>query len=135
MCSSLTSECHVCAIATFSDFLNDDGSRRFLEVATEMEEVSLMFKYLLPSAEHIMTIISGFNALLKIFPTYDLGGHRITTVSSHYRMLTSGCTDTFTPPECSGVCSGCDWTTVALCEGRWMKCKANSEGITFPFCE
>ena len=67
----------------FSNFVNDDGSRRLLEKAHEMEEV---------------------------FPTYDLSGNRVTTVNTHYRMLTESCSAEFAVPDCEGSCDGCSWT-------------------------
>jgi hypothetical protein len=90
------------------DFATDDGTRRMLELAQEMEDV---------------------------FPSYDLSGQRITTVHSHYRMLTTGCTAIFTVPDCSGDCTSCFGEGAkSKCESRKMRCKASSTGgISFPF--
>ena len=90
------------------DFATNDGSSRLLEIATEMEEV---------------------------FPTYDLSGHRITTVHTHYRRLSSGCAASFSAPDCAGSCSGCSGTAAkAKCKARQLKCKGSSiQGISFPF--
>jgi hypothetical protein len=82
------------------DFLNDDGSRRLLEQAQEMEDV---------------------------FPFYDLSGQRITAVQSHYRVLTTGCTATFTKPKCQGSCDSCSGKIAkAKCKARQLTCKAKS---------
>ena len=91
------------------DFATNDGSSRLLEIATEMEEV---------------------------FPTYDLSGHRITTVHTHYRRLSSECTASFSASDdCAGSCSGCSGTAAkAKCKARQLKCKGSSiQGISFPF--
>ena len=95
-------------LSSHSDFAYDDGSRRLLELAQEMEEV---------------------------FPTYDLTGHRITTVHSHYRRLSIGCSPTFTPPDCKGLCVACSGKVAeSKCKARQLKCKGSSvEGLGFPF--
>ena len=111
---------HVCAcilIFSFhtlwsSGFAADDGKRRLLELAQEMEEV---------------------------FRTHDSAGQSITSVAdhSHYRMLTSGCTTDFSKPKCAGSCASCSGTIAkAKCKARKLKCKVSSvEGLSFPFCE
>lgn len=71
----------------------------------------------------------------EVFPTYDLSGNRVTTVNTHYRMLTGGCSAEFAPPDCEGSCDGCGWAEKMMCKARSLKCKANREGITFPFLE
>lgn len=71
----------------------------------------------------------------EVFPTYDLSGNRVTTVNTHYRMLTESCTAEFAVPDCEGSCDGCSWTEKMMCKARRLKCKANREGITFPFLE
>ena len=38
----------------------------------------------------------------KVFPTYDLGGNRVTSVHTHYRQLAGICTD--------------EWRTTAYCQ-------------------
>ena len=95
-------------LSSLSDFANDDGSRRLLELAQEMEEV---------------------------FPSYDLAGQRITTVNSHYRRLAAGCSPTFTPPDCEGLCVSCGGKVAeSKCKARQLKCKGSSlEGLGFPF--
>lgn len=90
------------------DFATNDGSQRMLELAAEMETV---------------------------FPTYDLSGERITSVHTHYRMLTGSCSSSFEGPDCSGDCSGCSGkVNIAKCKARQLKCKGSSiEGLNFPF--
>ena len=89
------------------DFLDNDGSRRLLEIATEMEEV---------------------------FPTYDLSGQRITTVHSHYRRLAAACTPKFQKPDCKGSCKACSGKiATAKCKARQLKCKGATKGLSFPF--
>lgn len=108
LCSCINFICLTCTV--FSDFATDDGTRRMLELAQEMEDV---------------------------FPSYDLSGQRITTVHSHYRMLTTGCTAIFTVPDCSGDCTSCFGEGAkSKCESRKMRCKASSTGgISFPFMD
>ena len=91
-----------------SDFVNDDGSRRLLELAQELEDV---------------------------FPTHDLSGQRVTAVHSHYRMLTAGCSSNFIAPTCAGSCDFCfDEATKAKCKARKLRCLGTSSlGIDFPF--
>ena len=85
------------ALSICSDFVNDDGSRRLLELAQELEEV---------------------------FPTHDLSGQRVTTVHSHYRMLTAGCSSNFIPPTCSGSCTSCAGEVAqAKCKARKLRCQ------------
>jgi len=89
-----------------ADFAKDDGSRRQLQLAKEMEET---------------------------FVTYDLSGHPI---SPAHRFMTEKCTPTFDPKEdCAGSCDGCErGRDTVKCEGRFLRCKANSiEGLSFPF--
>lgn len=71
----------------------------------------------------------------EVFPTHDLSGHRITTIHTHYRRLTSGCTTSFSAPDCAGSCSSCTkGAAKAKCKARQLKCKGSSiQGISFPF--
>ena len=90
-----------------ADFKNNDGSRRLLEQAREMEIA---------------------------FPTYDSTGQ---PVSPEHRWLQSGCTAIFNEPDCTGTCSGCSGKTAkAKCNARKLKCKGKSiQGLIFPFSE
>ena len=85
-------------------FTTDDGSRKLLEEAQEMEDV---------------------------FPTYDYSGQPI---SPAHRWLAEGCTPKFTGPDCKGRCDGCSTVAKAKCLARKLKCKGKSvKGLTFPF--
>ena len=89
----------IAPIGPFSDFLQDDGSRRMMELAQELEDV---------------------------FPSYDLSGQRITSIHSHYRMLTTNCPSKFEDP-CNGTCNSCgSIKATALCKARKLRCKASS---------
>ena len=105
---NIPSTLHLQSTTTSSDFANDDGSRRLLELAEELEDV---------------------------FPTHDLSGQRVTAVHSHYRMLTAGCPTKFAKPKCEGSCTSCKGKVAkAKCKARKLKCKASSiKGISFPF--
>lgn len=82
------------------DFINDDGSRRLIEQAQELEAV---------------------------FPTHDFSRQRITPVHSHYRILTAGCTSKFSKPKCEGSCTSCSGkVATAKCKARKLACKASS---------
>ena len=88
-----------------ADFVSDDGARRLLEHAREMESA---------------------------FPTYDLSGE---PVSPAHRWLQSGCTAIFRGPDCIGGCGSCSGrTATAKCRARMLKCKGQSiQGLSFPF--
>ena len=88
-----------------SDFVFDDGSRRLLDMAQEMEET---------------------------FVTYDAAGYPI---SPAHRFLTGECTAKFEKPECTGGCTGCQGKVAkAKCKGRQIACKgASVEGLSIPF--
>ena len=85
--------------------------------------------------KRLTNILTVHAILLKVFPTFDLSGHRITTVHSHYRILASGCTLIFSKPKCEGGCSSCNGKKAkAKCYARRLKCKGTSlTGISFPF--
>lgn len=90
----------------YSDFASDDGSRRMLELAQELEEV---------------------------FPTYQ-SGQRVTPVHTHHRMLS--CATTFKGPDCAGSCSCSSKVDLAKCKARQLKCKAqNVQGLNFPILQ
>lgn len=87
------------SLTSSSDFINDDGSRRLLELAEEFENV---------------------------FPSYDISGQRITSTHSHYRMLTTNCPSNFVKP-CNGSCNSCGSVkATALCKARKLRCKAST---------
>ena len=89
-----------------SDLIFDDGSRRLLEIAQEME---------------------------KTFVTYDAAGNPI---SPAHRFLMNECTAQFdVENDCEGGCSGCKGkTTKAKCLARLGACKGKSiEGLSLPF--
>jgi hypothetical protein len=89
---------------TIRDFRHNDGSRRMLELAQEMEQV---------------------------FPTYDNSGQRVTAVYTHYRRLNSGCESNFEKPECSGSCDSCSGKIAkAKCLARKYKCKGSSVEVS-----
>ena len=89
------------------DFATNDGSGRLLELAEEMESV---------------------------FPSYDLSGEKITSIHTHYRLLTKSCPASFEGPDCTGDCTCTDKIANAKCKARKLKCKGSSiEGLTFPF--
>jgi hypothetical protein len=89
---------------TIRDFQHNDGSRRMLELAQEMEQV---------------------------FPTYDNSGQRVTAVYTHYRRLNSGCESNFEKPECSGSCDSCSGKIAkAKCLARKYKCKGSSVEVS-----
>jgi hypothetical protein len=98
----------VCEGGAF-DFLKNDGSEEALRQMRELQEME------------------------DIFPTYDAGGNRITSV----RLLQNECTATFEGPDCVGSCTGCSTKTAnAKCKARTLKCKAqNTPGLSFPFLE
>ena len=88
-----------------SDDVFDDGSRRLLDMAQEMDET---------------------------FTTYDTAGYPI---SPAHRFLANDCTVSFGKPECKGGCTGCKGKVAkAKCKGRELKCKGGSvEGLSLPF--
>lgn len=70
----------------------------------------------------------------EVFPSYDLSGHRITTVNTHYRRLSATCASKFEKPDCKGKCSGCSGKiATAKCKARMLKCKGSAIGLSFPF--